>query len=125
MIDIEVGQVFRNAYPFKSWEDEHSSGWAGGCHHHYEDGPAVYQGQCMQEEFHTADGEGEIEYEVLAYVEMPRKYQSRVLYRVTMITPEGDHKKSNKCHTVTEGKFRAWVESEGSSYPFEYEVIEK
>lgn len=124
MGDIAVGQVFRKPYPFKSWEDEYSSGWAGGCHMHIEEGPEIFDDYCEQNEHYTADGEGEIEYEVLAFVEMPRKYQARVLYRVTMITPEGDHKKSNKCHAVTEGKFLAWVESEGSSYPFEYEVIE-
>ena len=123
-MDIAAGQVFRNPYPFKYWEDEHSSGWAGGCHTHIEEGPEIFEDYCEQNEHYTADGEGEIEYEVLAFVEMPRKYKARVLYRVTMITPEGDHKKSNKCHTVTELKFRKWIESKGSSYPFDYEVTQ-
>jgi len=125
MIDIIAGQVFRKVYPFKHWEDEWSSGWAGGCHSDTEDGPEIYGSYCEQNEYYTADGEGEIEYEVLAYVEMPRKIQVRVIYMVTMITPEGDRKKSGKCHTVTEAKFRRWIEAGHSSYPFEYEVIKQ
>jgi len=133
MTDIKSGDKFRKVYPFCSWSNSYQSGfgreeiitedgWAGGCKKHYEDGPEVSEGQCLQEEFHSCDAEGEIEYEVLAYVKMPRKYQSRILYRVTMIEPEGRERKSSKCHTITETKFRQWIQSGYSSYPHDYGV---
>lgn len=134
MADIKVGDKFRKIYPFYQWDQTYQGfsrdevitdeGWSGGCKKHYEDGPAVFEGQCIQEEFHNCDAEGEIEYEVLAFVELPRKYQSRVLYRVTMIEPEGNERASSKCHTVTEAKFRQWIESRNSSYPHDYEVMD-
>jgi len=129
-MDIKTGDKFKKVYPFKHWEHTYDSfdgprvdeGWAGGCHDHVEDGPAVYEGQCIQEIYYTADGEGFIEYEVLAVAEMPRKYQTRIIYRVTMIDPEENERKSSKCHTVTEAKFREWIESGHSSYPKDYTV---
>ena len=120
--DLAVGQIITKPYPFKFWENEHGSGWAGGCHLHYEDGPAVYNGQCLQEAFYTADGEGEISYEILALVEMPRKYKNRVIYCISMTWPCGAKKKSSKCYTATESKFLEWVSSGYSSYPFDYEI---
>jgi hypothetical protein len=136
---MKAGDKFKKVYPFCAWsntyettplhdrfasrEYETEKGWKGGCDKHYEDGPAVWEGQCIQEEFHTCDAEGFIEYEVLAITEMPRKYQDRIIYRVTMIEPEGDERKSSKAHMVTRGKFEQWINSEPSSYPYEYEVV--
>lgn len=119
-------------YPFYKWENSYhcifsngvvtEEGWAGGCNKQVEDGAEVYEGECIQEEFYNCDAEGEIEYEVLAYAELPRKYQNRVLYRVTMIDPDGNVRASSKCHTVTETKFRRWIESYHSPYPYDYDV---
>ena len=129
MIELKAGDLIRKPYPFISWVDNfgHDSGgqyegWSGGCRSHEEDGPAVYNGQCLQETFYNCDAEGEIEYEVLAVVDMPRKYQTRIIYRVTMIEPEGNERRSSKAHTVTMDKFIKWAEASHSSYPHEYEV---
>ena len=128
---MKAGDKFKKVYPFLAycndnlwWRCEHTTdeGWAGGCKEHYEDGPAVYEGQCLQDRFFTCDAEGFIEYEVLAIVDMPRKYQNRIIYRITMIDPDGNERKSSKAHTVTLAKFNNWIESLHSSYPHDYEV---
>lgn len=131
---MKSGDKIRKPYPFISWISDYidysgnhdtTEGWSGGCRSHEEDGPDVYHGQCLQETFYTCDAEGEIEYEVLAVVEMPRKYQTRILYRVTMIEPEGNERRSSKAHTVTMDKFMSWIEASDSSYPHEYEIEDK
>lgn len=80
--------TFKIKYPFKIVNNSYTDCygqihpdemWVGGCNKRYEDGPAVYEGQCIQEEFHECHGEGWIIFEVLAVTEMPRKYQDRVL----------------------------------------------
>ena len=124
MSDLEVGQLFKKKYPFKHWAHTHKNfsgdyeteeGWAGGCHVEEE-----YEENGCSCNNYSADGEGFIEYEILAVVEMPRKYQTRIIYRVTMIDPEGGERRSSKCHTVTESKFRSWIDKGGSSYPHDY-----
>jgi hypothetical protein len=137
---MKAGDKFKKVYPYCAWSEsyetyaftgfppqsrgvETNEGWRGGCDRHTEDGPAVYEGQCIQEEFHTCDAEGFIEYEVLAIAEMPRKYQDRIIYRVTMIEPEGGERKSSKAHMVTRTKFEEWINSGHSSYPYDYEVV--
>jgi hypothetical protein len=131
---MKAGDKFKKVYPYCAWSNTYEGsvgfprevfteeGWRGGCDKHTEDGPAVYEGQCIQEEFHTCDAEGFIEYEVLSIVEMPRKYQDRIVYRVTMIEPEGDERKSSKAYMVTRTKFEEWINSGHSSYPYDYEV---
>jgi hypothetical protein len=136
---MKAGDKFKKIYPFCSWSNTYEGcsgffgepsrepvteeGWRGGCNSHTEDGPAVYEGQCIQEQFHTCDAEGFIEYEVLSVAEMPRKYQDRIIYRVTMIEPEGEERKSNKAHMVTRTKFEEWINSAHSSCPYDYEVV--
>lgn len=121
---MKTGDLFKKPYPFKHWSHTHKGfngeyevdeGWAGGCHieEEYEENGCTFN-------TYSADGEGFIEYEILAVVEMPRKFQTRILYRVTMIDPEENERRSSKCHTVTESKFKKWIESEGSSYPHAY-----
>ena len=123
---METGDKFKKPYPFKRWDHtyrrldgtyETEEGWSGGCHVEEE-----YQENGCQYNIYSADAEGVIEYEVLAVVEMPRRFQTRIIYRVTMIEPEGVERSSSKCHTVTESKFRKWAEAFGSSYPHEYTI---
>ncbi|MDB4261397.1 hypothetical protein N9878_00880 [bacterium] len=128
---MKAGDKFTKPYPFKRFEYEDGfmggqtvEGWGGGCHERSQDGPAVYYGQCMPELYWECDGEGFIEYEVLAIADMPRKYDQRVIYTVTMTNPDKEIKRMNKAHTVTMSKFLSWVESGYSSYPHDYEVIE-
>ncbi len=121
---MKAGDKFRKVYPFQYWSNtykrfdgdyETEEGWAGGCE---------VEDECEENgcsyRIYSADGEGFIEYEVLAVVDMPRKFQTRILYRVTMIDPDGEERRSSKCHTVTESKFMKWVEAQESSYPHEY-----
>lgn len=123
-MDINQGDLIRKPYPFKICADQVSFGleehdfieyWRGGCNPTLED-------QYAESAIYEADGEGEIEYEVLAVVEMPRNYQPRVIYRISMIDPEGVERKSSKDYTVTMSKFLSWVNAEHSSYPYHYEV---
>ena len=123
---MKPGELFRKHYPFKHWAHTHKNfggdyetkeGWAGGCHveEEYEENGCTFN-------TYSADGDGYIEYEVLAVVEMPRRFQTRIVYRVTMTDPDGGERRSSKCHTVTESKFRKWVEAFASSYPHEYTI---
>lgn len=135
---MKAGDKFKKVYPFCSWSNTYESfrgfpgmpsrevtteeGWRGGCNKQTEEGPEIMDGYYEQCDFHTCDAEGFIEYEVLAIAEMPRKYQDRIIYRVTMIEPEGDERKSSKAHMVTRTKFEEWINSVHSSYPHDYEV---
>lgn len=131
MSEINVGDTFKRVYPFilvsemnYDFPDGYSPSefWIGGCKKHSEEGPAVFEGQGLMQEFHTADAEGFIEYEVLAVVEMPRKYQERVIYRISMIDPDGGVKKSSKDYTVTMNRFMGWIN--GNAYCHEYDVTQ-
>ena len=127
---MKVGDKFKKVYPFISC-DSPTFGGDGRC-----DGiDGIWVGGCRKEdEGHTSEGgngivnyaddNGFIEYEVLAIVEMPRKYKNRILYRVTMIDPNGEERRSSKCHTVTDVKFKSWVEAIGSSYLYAYDILE-
>lgn len=127
---MKVGDKFKKPYPFKSVTYSENtiyglsieSAWVGGCYSDIQAGAEIMDGYFEQVTDCSCDGEGFIEYEVLAVVEMPRKYQNRIIYRVTMINPDGEEKKSAKAHTVTESKFNRWIQSTHSSYPHDYEV---
>lgn len=127
---MNSGDKFRKVYPFKSviYSENCFYGlsvenmWVGGCYSDTQDGAEIMDGCFEQVTDYSCDAEGFIEYEVLAVVDMPRKYQSRVIYRVTMITPDGSERKSAKAHVVTRSKFEKWISANHSSYPHHYEV---
>ena len=122
---MKVGDKIKKIYPFVGYVNKYTTldgteeadeGWAGGCKKDEGDfpyGPTYY-----------CDSEGFIEYEILAIVEMPRKYQKRIIYRVTMIDPDLKERKSSKAHMVTEAKFKEWLEAIHSSYYADYEVCD-
>jgi len=123
---MKTGDKFKKVYPFMAYCNDNmgwgggdhttDEGWCGGC-------KETFEGHDQdQERFFNCDAEGFIEYEILAVVEMPRKYQTRIIYRVTMIDPDGTERKSSKAHTVTLAKFEVWRDSIHSSYPHGYEV---
>lgn len=132
---MKIGDKFKKVYPYCAWSNSHEvsvgfsrevfteEGWSGGCKSQVEDGAEIMDGCFEQDTLYSCDEEGFIEYEILAIVDMPRKYQDRIIYRVTMIEPEGDERKSSKAHMVTRTKFEEWVNSPHSSYPHEYEVV--
>jgi hypothetical protein len=127
---MNAGDKFKKVYPFKSvlYSENSIYGlsveniWVGGCYRETQDGAEIMNGCFEQVTDYSCDGEGFIEYEALAVVEMPRKYQCRVIYRVTMINPDGDEKRSSKAHVVTLSKFKKWINAPHSSYPHHYEV---
>ena len=113
-IDFKAGDKFKAEYPFKAFsstyknlngELEIEDGWSMGCH--------------IEEDSYTADGLGEIEFEVLAVVEMPRKYQTRILYTFRITNPDDEVKSRTTCHTATLNKFNAMIER---PYRADYEV---
>jgi len=127
---MKAGDKFKKVYPFKSvlYSEKSIHGlsveniWVGGCYSETQDGAEIMDGCFEQVTDYSCDGEGFIEYEVLAIVEMPRKYECRVIYRVNMIRPDGDEKRSSKAHVVTLTKFKKWINAQHSSYPHHYEV---
>ena len=82
--------------------------WVGGC--------TIESDEC--DIYRTCNGVGQIIFEILAIVELPGKYQNRVLYRVTMIEPEGKVRKKNEVKCITITKFKQCI----SGYGHEYEV---
>lgn len=132
---MKTGDKFKKVYPFCSWSSSHEEsagfsrevftdeGWSGGCRSQEDEGAEIMDGYYEQITTYSCDEEGFIEYEVLAIAQMPRKYQDRIIYRVTMIEPEGDERRSSKAHMVTRAKFEQWVEASHSSYPHEYHVV--
>jgi hypothetical protein len=123
IMNIKLGDIFEKPYPFTYYVDdflvsgEHrtNEGWLAGCKK-TPDGPYGESFSC------ECDGEGFIHYEVLAVVDMPRKYQQRVIYTLSMTLPDGRIKKQNKAHMATLAKFKEWISAPHSSYPYEYEV---
>ena len=122
---MNIGDKFRKPYPFQFFcadlinnYGDHTTDelWMGGCKKNSDDG------QCHPNYHYTCDAEGEIEFEILALVEMPRKYQDRVIYRISLIDPDGKEKHSPKDYTVTRKKFHSWIDKEGSTYLYQYEV---
>ena len=135
---MKIGDKFKKVYPYCAWSNTYEGssggfgmpsreviteeGWSGGCKSQVVQGAEIMDGCFEEDTYYSCDAEGFIEYEVLVIAEMPRKYQDRIIYRVTMIEPEGDERKSSKAHMVTRTKFEEWINSAHSSYPHEYEV---
>lgn len=126
---FEVGDKFKRIYPYTMVDSPtydsygHLDGidnlWIGGCikedeGHSSEGGNGIVN---------YCDAEGFIEFEILAYVKMPRKYQDRVIYTVTMTNPDGEVKRKNKAHTVTVSKFNSWIKN-NDAYVYEYFIKE-
>tara|TARA_R110000851_G_scaffold200970_2_gene352143 strand:- start:2045 stop:2395 length:351 start_codon:yes stop_codon:yes gene_type:complete len=102
---IKVGNKYKAAYPFKFVSINTFDGvdefWVMGCNISSEDDGSGY----TSSNIFTCDGAGEIEFEVLAVVDMPRKYKSRVIYKFNTTDPDGVVKKKSKDYTVTIGRF--------------------
>lgn len=120
---MKVGDKIKKVYPYKYmlFDDlfcgEHitQEWWQIGCHKTVEQ-----YGEGYGETFYNADGEGFIEIEILAIVDMPRKIKKRVLYKFDQITPDGEVKKSSKVYTVTIDKFKEMIT--GNAYYYDYEL---
>jgi hypothetical protein len=124
MINIKSGDVIRKVYPYSFYESTEEEGffgrsewWQIGCKKTFEQ-----YGQGYGETFYHADGEGFIDIEILAVVDMPRQIKKRVLYKFDQILPDGKIKKSSRVYTVTIDKFKELIT--GNAYWYEYELIE-
>lgn len=123
---LKVGDKFETVYPFKRIEIPYRDVfgrdlldvlWFGGCHRttEHQDSGNDYG---YEETWYTADAEGKRILEVLAVVEMPRKFQRRIIYQCTMIPPEGKARKISATHCVTESRFKKMA----SGYFTDYEL---
>jgi len=124
MPKLKVGDTFKKVYPFWLFESDGClmSGpvecWNIGCKKSKEGGGQYFP----PEIFFNADAEGFIIYEVLAVTEMPRKYETRVIYTLSFIDPDGKCRNQNKAHIATMTKFNSWINAAHSPYWTDYEV---
>lgn len=126
---MKIGYKIRQEYPFQhvstGFEESHIKHlnfkfWMAGCKANTEDGPAVFEGQCMPYNYFTCDKEGEIELEILSIAKMPGRYQDRVICKRTTIAPDGEIKVTGII-TVTAGKMKSWIDGK-RIFPTDYEV---
>ena len=107
---MKVNDKFKAKYPFilistKDIFSEPDEFWVMGCRiGQEEDG----NGYTFSNTF-ECDGSGFIEFEILAIVEMPRKYKDRILYKINSIDPDGEEKKRTKAHTTTIDRFKEMI----------------
>ena len=110
---MKVGEIFECEYPFKKYSykpilptDDLHEGWSMGCNSYTE----MYSESdgCI---FYNANGIGKIIFEVLAIVEMPKRYMTRVIYKFDRVDPDGIRINSSKTHTVTQKHFESMIEN--------------
>jgi hypothetical protein len=122
----KIGQRIKKKYPFQLFESYAFDGepldcnWGMGCRKVVEGQSQYFPGEL----FFIADGEGFIDIEVLAVVDMPRKIKQRVLYKFDQILPDGVIRKSSKIYTVTIDVFNRLASNKKSAYFHEYTVEE-
>lgn len=121
---MKAGDRIKKVYPYSFYEAGGESEilgpsewWQIGCKKTLEQ-----YGEGYGETFYHADGEGFIDIEILAIVDMPRKIKQRVLYKFDQILPDGTIKKSSRIYTVTIDKFKELIT--GQAYWYEYELTE-
>ena len=105
-----VGDKYKAAYPFKldsynTISNEYKEVWEMGCKISSEKSSDGY----TTVNVYSCDGIGEIEFEVLAIVDMPAKYKQRVIYRFNTTDPDGVIKKRSKDYTVTIDRFKQLI----------------
>lgn len=66
-----------------------------GCVESREDGCEIGDGIYENSIYYACDAEGEIEYEVLAVVDMPRRMRQRVIYTTRLTEPDGNVRKAS------------------------------
>lgn len=123
---FEVGQKIKKIYPYQLFESYAFDGepldcsWGMGCRKVVEGESQYFHGEL----FFVADGEGFIDIEILAIVDMPRKIKQRVLYKFDQILPDETIKKSSKIYTVTIDVFKRLASDKEPAYFHEYTVEE-
>lgn len=123
-IDILVGSKFKRTYPFMivsafqviNGVEGVDDFWIAGCDRHVD-----WDDHGLEIVDYSANGIGYIEYEVLAVADMPRSYQKRIIYKITLTDPDGREKSINKAFIATESKFMKWIEKD-DAYHSDYAV---
>ena len=123
-MNLKVGDKFEMVWPFHLLKYSMGSSfglsvedcWVSGCSCHYEQ-YSEYEG----ERFLNANGEGVICYEVLSIAEMPKPYQDRVVFKRTLIDPDGEGYGRAKVETKTINSFMKDVNS-ATPFKADYEV---
>lgn len=121
---IEAGQRITKIYPYQLFESYGFDGepldcsWGMGCRKVVEGGSQYHHGEL----FFIADGEGSIDIEILAVVDMPRKIKQRILYKFDQILPDGKARKSSKIYTVTIDVFERLVSDKEPAYFHAYTI---
>ncbi|WP_447874770.1 hypothetical protein [Serratia fonticola] len=120
---LKAGDKFDTPYPFRLYEHTNQGYdgdidsfevWVGGCHKRLEPSDCGY-GEVTR---YVADAEGRRVLTVLAVVDMPGKWQRRILYSCTMIPPTEKPRLGRKAFTVTESRFKKMI----GGYFTDYEV---
>ena len=124
---MQVGDRIKKVYPYQLFESYAFDGepldcsWGMGCRKVVEGQSQYFPGEL----FFIADGEGFIDIEILAIVDMPRKIKQRILYKFDQILPDGTVRKSSKIYTVTIDVFERLASNKETAYFHEYELIEE
>ena len=128
---MEIGHKFKKAYPFFLVKGDPTNSifgigiddlWVAGCAESREDGCEIGDGIYENSIYYTCDAEGEIEYEVLAVVDMPRKMKRRVIYTTRLTDPDGNVRKASSAKMATITKFNKWADAIHTSYQKDYSV---
>ena len=123
---FKIGQRIKKTYPYQLFESYGFDGepldcnWGMGCRKVQEGGSQYSHGEL----FFIADGEGFIDIEILAIVDMPRKIKQRVLYKFDQILPDGVIRKSSKIYTVTIDVFNRLASDKEPAYFHAYDIEE-
>lgn len=119
--DLRVGDEFETEYPFflvtnsyQKWDGVliEEDRWIGGCRTSEETADSGYGTQT----FFTADAEGRRILTVLGIAEMPKGWQRRVIYSVTLIQPDGKKRRNSKAYIVTEARFNRMAKGYFADY---------
>lgn len=118
MSKLKVGDKFEMTWPFSATVHKASSGnalfakrdgftmWSSGC-----DATFEQYDEGRGEMFLTAHGEGKVIYKILSVVEMPSRYQDRIIFKRLLINPVGKKYNNGEVRTVTVNSFKKDINS--------------
>ncbi len=129
-INLKVGDKFETVYPFHSEYNSFTKydgelieyeQWVGGCRKSEEPADSGYGNQTV----YTADAEGSRILTILGIAEMPKGWQRRIIYSVTMIQPDGKKRRNSRAYIVTEARFNRMATGYFADYDVNDEFISK
>ena len=122
MSDFELGVVIERDYPFYKelfkHEDIFCEYWKWGCIKHFEQ----YDMGCG-EIFYNAKANGKMLITPLGIAEMHGRHKDRILYKISLVDPDGHETKISDLKVKTVNKFNDLI-SGNHSYFTDYEVYD-